>query len=581
MKIFLIIYLVLYLLLEVAFRNRLLETIGIVSDTSSIENIEILGRLISSLGFAILVASLVKVKKASASLSVITFIMVYFLSFSVFFGAQKYMVDSIVASVPNEVKERAFYLQLYKENVFYGKMNPKNFPYTMENKDTSQSKVFLANLPLLNVDNNRYVDYLMKNSSPLINNAVDYSVDDFSDAILADWFNATGELNSYYDDFKYAQKSINKKIKSIDKDSEKGFEMLSYYKEKEFRAYRNDILRVFATDGSINNSSLLRGLASNLKSRKDNFTTGYDLLKYDRNGTLFIKKDVVSRVVFHDNGVSERYFLQRSSINFEKNKIETEKELTDFMVALDSAMVRQIHKGLLFKLEKIDKELGYNYSDEVLNSVEKLSKNLCKTYQYSNRVKDKGFKNHINESSVVVMSDGFELRRLKVNREVLNNNLFNGKRILVCSYENQTSKFKLVLKDIADKYNKVKYGFNRDYTKPLDFFKTKYFKTKLQKELKYKKMEVPLNFNSNSYAQFKKYYKKSVYKKAATTLTHMVAKISNMDYKDYIKEYGYVRLDINEKQLFELPAIKKALNESVPFLFDKNGKFVHRYRTNK
>ena len=201
MKIFLIIYLVLYLLLEVAFRNRLLETIGIVSDTSSIENIEILGRLISSLGFAILVASLVKVKKASASLSVITFIMVYFLSFSVFFGAQKYMVDSIVASVPNEVKERAFYLQLYKENVFYGKMNPKNFPYTMENKDTSQSKVFLANLPLLNVDNNRYVDYLMKNSSPLINNAVDYSVDDFSDAILADWFNATGELNSYYDDF--------------------------------------------------------------------------------------------------------------------------------------------------------------------------------------------------------------------------------------------------------------------------------------------------------------------------------------------------------------------------------------------
>ena len=49
---------------------------------------------------------------------------------------------------------------------------------------------------------------------------------------------------------------------------------------------------------------------------------------------------------------------------------------------------------------------------------------------------------------------------LEVNREVLNNNLFNGKRILVCSYENQASKFKLILKDIADKYNKVKYGFN-------------------------------------------------------------------------------------------------------------------------
>jgi len=581
MKAFLIIYSVLYILLEVAFRTRLLETIGIVSDTSSIESIETLGRLISSLGFAILVASLIKIKKANFAIKLTTFVVVYLISFGGFFVGQKFMINALVASIPNEVKEKALYLQLYKENIYYGNMNSKNFPYTMENKNTSQSKVFLANLPLLNVDNNKYIDYLVSNKSALIEKSVESGVEASDDIILSNWYIATGELNGLYDDFKSIQKSIGKKIKSIAKDSENDFKMLAHYKKDEFRKYRNEILAIFSIGGHISSASKIRGIASTLRSKPDNFSTGYDVLRYDQRGTLFIRKSAMDRLVFHDNGVYERYFLLRGAIDFDKDKIETEKDLADFIYAIENAMVRQIHKDLLFKLKTIDKKLGYKYSDEVLSKVKKLSNNLCKTHQYSKSVKNKGFKNYIHEPSAVVLSDGHEIRRVEINHEILNDNVLNGKRILVCSYKDKVPSFKLILKDIADKYNNVKYGFKRDYTKPVNFFRTKYFRTMLQKQLKNKKMEIPLNFNSGRYSEFKKYYRKSVYENANIRLTSAVASITDMYYSDYIKKYNHVPLNITEKALFELPAIENKVKESTPFLYDTKGRFIHRYRTNE
>lgn len=581
MKIFFIIYSILYLLLEIAFRSRLLETIGVVSDTSSIENIETLGRLISSLGFAIILASLVKVKKAPVFLKIITFVMVYSLSFGGFFVAQKYMVDSIVDSVPSEVKEKAFYLQLYKENVYYGKMYSKNFPYTIENKDTSQSKVFLANLPLLNIDNTRYIDVLIKNKSSLIDNSVEYGVDASSEAILSDWLDATGKLNGSYDKFKKAQDKAHKKIKSINKDAEEAFKMIEYYKKEEFRGYRNYILSIYATGNYLSAGNTNRGLDYRVGTKDSTAifdrSSMYNSIRYDNKGTLFVKNDTKQSLIFNQYGVHPRYSLRKSAIDFNEDNITTKESLNAFMNAFENSMVARIYEPLKFKLKLIDGKLGYKYSDTVLNRLNDLKANVCKKYRYNVDVMEAypniGVHRGIN-NKIYVLSDGKYEMSYNASFEALDNNNF-----MICSFDSKTSQFKLILMDIANKFNKAKFGFDRDYSRSSGFYKTKYFREILQKELKHKKMEVPLNFNSGSYSQFKKYYTKSVNENVIKTLTQIVVTITGINYREYTNKYGYVRLDTNEKQLFELPAIKNKLKERVPFLYDKNGKFVHRYRT--
>jgi len=567
--------------LEIAFRARLLETIGIVSDSSSIENIEIIGRLISSFGFAILFASLIKIKSTNKVLRALTFVVVYSLSFGGFFAAQKFVVESIVTSIPNELKEKAFYLQLYKENVYYGKVKSENFPYTMENKESSQSKVFLANLALLNIDNNAYVDYLMGNKSALIENSVEYGLDASPDAIKYNWFAATDELNGSYDDFEDVQKRINRKVKSINKDSEESFEMIKYYKSEEFRGYRNYILSIYATGGYLSAGSTKSSVDfhAGIKTGRKIYdrSTIYTSVSYDRNGTLNIEKNANQDLLHNEHGVYPRYDLNRYNIKFNEDDVKTEEKLNLFMNKFENSMVLRIHDSLKMELDLIDRKLGYSYSDSVKDTLVSVSKNLCKKYSSVESVKRNTSVSMVYRSDqmIFVVDNGATIYKVETNYETL-----DGSQFMVCSFDNKKSKLKLVLKDIADKFNKVKFGFNRDYSNPSDFYNTKYFRTMLQNELKYKKMEIPLNFNSKSFREFKKYYTKSIHKNGSKRLTDMVSSFVNMDHMDYIKEYGYVNLNINEKKLYELPAVKKELKARLPFLFDDNGRFIHMYRTN-
>jgi hypothetical protein len=575
MKAFLIIYSVLYILLEIAFRTRLLETIGIVSDSSSIENIEIIGRLISSFGFAIFIASLIKLKNTNNIVRVLTFVVVYSLSFGGFFAAQKFIVDSIVSSMPNDLKEKAFYLQLYKENVYYGVVKSENFPYTMKNKDASQSKVFLANLSLLNIDNNSYIEYLIGNKASLIENSINYGLDDYGDAVVDEWYTATSKLNNSYDKFEDAQKSISRKIKSIDKNSKESFDLIDYYKAEEFRGYRNYILSIYATGGYLSAGKTNAGIdfhvATKTAKKIYDRSSIFAGISYDSKGTLTVKKNARQSLLHHDNGVYPRYEMEYSHIKFNKSDVKSKEDLSLFIKKFENVMLSRIYDELKLKLEMIDESLGYKYSDSVKDKLVSLSQNLCNKYEDANAVKRvSGINVSDYDEQLIVLSEGRVIKRLTAS---------DNSGFTICSFDSKTSELKLILKDIANKFNKAKFGFNRDYSNPSDFHNTEYFRKMLQKELKYKKMDIPLNFNSKSYYDFKKYYTKSIYDSSADRLTYLISSFVNMKHSDYIKEYGYVKLNINEKQLYELPAIKKELKASMPFLYDNNGNFMHVYRT--
>ena len=154
-KTFLIIYSLLYILLELAFRSRLLDTVGIISNTTTIQTTEILGRLISSFGIAILFIGLIKADGLSKK--IIPKFSIYFITFAIAFYGQKFLIDKLENVIPDEKKINAVYLQLLKENLFYGTNTLKFSPYNSNNIMSLESKVFFSVFSWLNMDNNELI----------------------------------------------------------------------------------------------------------------------------------------------------------------------------------------------------------------------------------------------------------------------------------------------------------------------------------------------------------------------------------------------------------------------------------------
>ena len=63
MKVLLIFFSLLYIFIEIAFRAKLIDLVSSNPSLDDIENLEIIGRLISSLGLAVLLSSYIKFKE--------------------------------------------------------------------------------------------------------------------------------------------------------------------------------------------------------------------------------------------------------------------------------------------------------------------------------------------------------------------------------------------------------------------------------------------------------------------------------------------------------------------------------------
>ncbi len=167
-KIVFVLVTVLYIFLEIAFQARMLDVIGVISNETIIKNTEIIGRSISSIGFALFFVPKILSKIKIYRHKIISAIIAYPVVAMAFFVAQILFINMMVDSLPQDIKKRAVYLEIHKQSMYFGKKNNQGKFYDPDNKYLADDKVFIANLPLLNIANDHILNLIKKNKRALV-----------------------------------------------------------------------------------------------------------------------------------------------------------------------------------------------------------------------------------------------------------------------------------------------------------------------------------------------------------------------------------------------------------------------------
>lgn len=171
---FLIFVSVIYVILEIMFRSNLLEVTATIQDNSEIIKLENVGRFLASLGFAIFITSLIKIKKEYRNrtkfIIFISYPIIFLLSFYSFSQAQKHLIEYVAQNVSTQMKREMLLTSLVKEAIYFEKINIKPI-YSPETKNDIDSKVFLSFFPAIIVGSD-----LTKKYEPQIKNLVDITL---------------------------------------------------------------------------------------------------------------------------------------------------------------------------------------------------------------------------------------------------------------------------------------------------------------------------------------------------------------------------------------------------------------------
>lgn len=150
----------LYISFELAFRYRLIEVSGRLPNFQDIENLEIIGRFMAALGFAIFIS------KYAKRFSLIAFPIVFYM----FFIFQQTLVDHIISRLDEKDKYTAFIFENRRQEFLIKNYPMKNGTSNRDDDDTTYvEKTFLALLPF-NLFNSEIIlaEELNKNPSEIM-----------------------------------------------------------------------------------------------------------------------------------------------------------------------------------------------------------------------------------------------------------------------------------------------------------------------------------------------------------------------------------------------------------------------------
>lgn len=155
-----------YLAFEILFRSEFLEVstnVGL-SDPLAITTLEIFGRFLASVGFAIFAVSNIRInvktsKWGNIAAKLIGYPLLCLASFFGFFNFQEMVFDHLARDFSPTEKRELLTLNLLRDALYTGKINHDNeHPYQYENRSEASSKLYLSLYPFLSMDDDDLLD---------------------------------------------------------------------------------------------------------------------------------------------------------------------------------------------------------------------------------------------------------------------------------------------------------------------------------------------------------------------------------------------------------------------------------------
>lgn len=567
---------VLYIFIEISFRAKFIDTLGVpVPNEKIINNLEIIGRVISSLGFAFFLSSITNkiIKNLIFKVSFFVFFFVFF------FLSQKYIIDNIGYFLTEDFKKESFYLEIEKQNIHALNNKLDNKIYNFDGDYNIEDKIYFISYPIIKGES-----FLRKSNDEIFRNQViwysNFMVENNKGAYIANFDNFHYKMNGIYNN-KYLKlsKKTNDIIENSDADIEDIEKGLRVFALNEFFYYRMTILKNFyynINDSFRYSNVMIDSKTKEVVSQKSKnavtfkpmtlasyFNENYEFETYDRNGNIvnvngwnplkFSKsKNIPFRTTFgvkSNNGeidILEEYV--REIEYFVKNKSANIKSKKDYLVFLENLNSRV---GDMLHYRVTSKFSNYNNLESFYSKYKTaINNNFC---YYDGSYKT-------NFLSLKYKGKFVSETKLYLNNEGIPN---------VCNFDKISSIIKEVSVVNAELANKS-YGFNKDINTFSEFINTDYLKSKVSSELGYRGMSVDKHFdfrNSKGLnVAYKKFLNESLERKKKSLASEIFEDFDNIDLPLNLSFYGF----INNKD------IKSKLIEKYPY-FTVNNEMIMYY----
>ncbi|MCC5453134.1 hypothetical protein LMJ53_15545 [Rheinheimera sp. UJ51] len=516
MKICLFIISILYVLLEISFRVRFFEIAGVSTlNPVNFDSAEFIGRLISSLGFAIL--SFTFAVKRIESKPLIKSVMITICSFFLFFFGQRIFLDLIVANLSDDFKKNAFYVEIKKNNFFNSneylrEIKAGNPIFDLDSDNSIEDKVFYINFPL------SYFNFIKDSKKESFNNEIDIYVDFLFYKNEDYYFNVLSNVEYSYTLLHREYSKIYSSLKSSLKEKQLIDGMIKLKKILdtdsffEYTEYKNVMDSVYETEPLKNEFYYTRFIGTaelyNLKFKSGSY--------YLKNNTEY------GYGIVEDN---DDFF--KENISDIKNTFY--KEFTKLNTALDFMLVKdeKIHSSLMKELSMISNSVCVEINKNKAMSSER----------YRNGYSFMRVKSHKKENTLYLKGDGNENYECDVDKSIKNAKAF--------------------LKNLYDITNKTVYNIDKPIKSKHEFIKTEHYQKNLRDYLEFKGLKVSKKqlIDITDDTTLQRLYTELVYLKARRSVNHLLNKMhdekifndknnSNIQYNLSFKDF------VNHKEIF-------------------------------
>jgi hypothetical protein len=491
----------------------------------------------------------------------------------VFFYAQKHTVDFAVSQIPDGFKKNSILLSVFKENVFFNKNHIKGV--TDDNtQPSSNEKIFLSTLPIVNISNDKYINALTVNQKQLFGNNIVAKLENADKELAKLEFNLISmQLRGMWDEYKKALKiSSNTKFKPSEQQKARAAKLytsLNIQSLNLYRKYRNRVIGFLSngeTDDFINSTFSNDGV----------FYPHYEKARYM-------------------NGYIEEYHHASSlrDLNQAINNIESFNSVDNFFGYFSSVLYEHFNApaeiSVRFSISKAHKFLGLSHPKSKslldsflleINSIKGSRGSLC--YE-SNLLPNVKLGHEFRETNKLnkdikygLLVFGTKNKKYLYNSYEIDDDSLD-KKYLICDTTQIESEIRKSFMKFAVKINKFYFGFDRDVNSYKRYIKTTFGKKDIQNLYRSQNIIVPLGFNPSDKKAFEKYYKESFKNRAKNIITSKLVAMANMNVSSYVRKYGEISTSLNETEFYRLPIIQMILDKKFPQMVRKNGYIMMNY----
>lgn len=212
---------IVYIIMEFSFNAALLNVAsGVFPDPETLDKIELAGRILSGVGFGLLLYGLFGMRYRNRicweNRQAMMLLGIMPVAILVMYAAQEVLIENlIVEKASDEDRFAATYLSLVRPAIRNGSLILEDVPITEETSDRPENKAFLAIAGMLMASNNEVVDRIPREIDNIVAALVHREALESQDALYKAYTEIDQELTAFYRNYVEGQKQLPHRINQI------------------------------------------------------------------------------------------------------------------------------------------------------------------------------------------------------------------------------------------------------------------------------------------------------------------------------------------------------------------------------